>query len=160
MLFPFKKTHWAARPDKTTSTDAQRKNTDVVKTQAQKAKCLDFICSSATNFLDDHSQVTQVHFFSISFHALSACAWSTRSPFRALRDSDPEAGKSFRGAVLLQIEVHLIWWPILGSWWKCVSKEESKSRVSGAAYIHAAPFQTLATPRCGDFQSNEWFVWS
>lgn len=63
VLFPFKETHWAACPDKTTSTDEQRKNTVVVKTQAQKAKCLDFICSSATNFLDDCSQVNQVHFF-------------------------------------------------------------------------------------------------
>ena len=50
-------------PDKTTSTDARRKNTIVVKTQARKAKCLDFICSSATNFLDDRSQVNQVRFF-------------------------------------------------------------------------------------------------
>lgn len=42
---------------------AQRKNSVVVKTQAQEAKCLDFICSSATSFLDDRSQVSRVRFF-------------------------------------------------------------------------------------------------
>lgn len=65
---------------------AQRKNSVVVKTQAQEAKCLDFICSSATSFLDDRSQVSRVRFFfSSSVCAFGAYARSTHPPFGALR---------------------------------------------------------------------------
>lgn len=69
-----------------------------MKTQARKAKCLDFICSSATNFLDDRSQVNQVRFFFFRQSLCPPCiCMKPTSPFRTLCRS-PRSTKLQRNA--------------------------------------------------------------
>lgn len=176
-LFPFKETCWAAHPDKTTSPDAQRRSSVVEKTQPQKAKYLDFICSCDTNFLDDCGQVNQVP--SSSPRALSALAQVVHS-LRALHESPAiaklqrttccpadqgEGGWVSEATGSLTAEIRIQKWEsvrakhtLLNGPLQMVPKEENKVRVSGAGLPELGVVHVNSATLKGFLNLGAWVV--